>query len=480
MENINKDIVKLSITRILTTLISTITSMLLARYRSLEEYGTYSQMLVVINLFTSLILLGLPNSINFFLSRSDCDYDRKKFINVYYTLSTILSIILGISLTLSVNIIVKYFKNTLIKSFLYFLALYPWTKIIIGSIENVLVVYKRTKLLFVIKIAHNIIVLILVLLIQYFSIKFSIYMIIFMVIEICFMILDYYIVKHVTGTLKFCIDKQLIKKIFAFSIPIGIASIIGTLNIELDKLLIGKYFSTEYLAIYSACSNELPFNIISSSITSVALPLMIKYIKNGEYEKSIDKWKNTIVVSFSIIVFFSIGMFVFSKDVIRFLYSEKYIEGDKVFKIYSLVLLTRCTYFGMILNSMGKTKFIMISSIITLFINFCLNYLFYYIFGFSGPAYATLFASIIMCLLQLSATSKCINISLKKIFPWDKLLYLLLINVILGFMFYNIKNILSAHFAFNTVIESIFLGMIWGIIYILIVGNKIIKLFKEI
>ena len=110
--------------------------MLLARFRTLEEYGTYSQMLLVINLFASIFMLGLPNSINFFLARAENQDEQRKFLSVYYTASTALSILLGVALVCAVPLIEGYFKNPAIRSFAYFLAIYPWANVISSSIAN--------------------------------------------------------------------------------------------------------------------------------------------------------------------------------------------------------------------------------------------------------------------------------------------------------------------------------------------------------
>ena len=67
MLSVGKKSLILTITKIITLLVSLIVSMLLSRYATLEEYGTYSQLLIAVNLFTSIFMLGLPNSTNYFL-----------------------------------------------------------------------------------------------------------------------------------------------------------------------------------------------------------------------------------------------------------------------------------------------------------------------------------------------------------------------------------------------------------------------------
>ena len=69
--SLGKETVLLTFSKMATLAISTLTSMMLARFRSFEEYGTYSQLTLVISLFTAIFMLGLPNSINYFLARAN-------------------------------------------------------------------------------------------------------------------------------------------------------------------------------------------------------------------------------------------------------------------------------------------------------------------------------------------------------------------------------------------------------------------------
>ena len=86
------DAVKLSVSKIIANGLMLVSAMLLARIRTLEENGTYSQLMLVINLAASIFMMGLPNSINFFLAKAERKEDQNYFLSVYYTLSTLLSL----------------------------------------------------------------------------------------------------------------------------------------------------------------------------------------------------------------------------------------------------------------------------------------------------------------------------------------------------------------------------------------------------
>lgn len=471
--HIGKKAANITFSKFVVMFISLISGMLLSRFRSLTEYGTYSQIQTIMNLATTIIMMGLPNSLNYFLAKAETEEERIIFLSNYYSLSTILSLIIGAVLVTITPLLITIFDNSLINSFIYFLAFFPWTKIICASIENVLIIYNKTKLIIFFRISNSLCLLGIILLVQVMSWTFNIYMFLYLVIEVIFTLLTYLIVKNLVSRIKFLIKPMLIKQIFAFSIPIGLASMIGTINIELDKIVIGSMLGTKELAVYTNASKELPVTIIASSITAVLLPQMVKFLHVNKVEKAVELWKSAVTISFSIICFLSFACFVFAPEVITILYSKKYLSGVDVFRIYCIVLLLKCTYFGMLLNAVGKTRFILYSSICSLILNLIFNYIFFYLFGFIGPALATFASTLIMQLFQLFYSAKVCKISFRKIFPWKNCFLLILLNIFIGIFFYILNNYLINYI--NSILSSIILGIMWTIILLIILYKPLMK-----
>ena len=472
--------VRLTFSKIITLIITMATTMLLSRFRTLEEYGTYSQILLVINLFTSLLMLGLPNSINYFLARAETQYERQRFLSVYYTLSTIISIVIGIVLVLATPIIESYFHNPLIGKFYYFLALYPWASIITSSIENVLVVFKKTDFLMIYRFIVSTITLGTVLIVQWGGWGFSGYMILFVIIHCLFAISVYTIVSFNCGGLKLSINLPLIRRIFEFSIPIGLATVIGTLNTEIDKLLIGYLMDTEQMSIYTNAARELPLTIVAGSITAVLLPQLTRMVKNNNTEDAIKLWSYSTEISFIAMSVLVAGIFTFAEDVMCILYSEKYLPGVSVFRMYTLNLLLRVTYFGIVLNAFGETKKIFYCSVFSLALNSALNPLMYYFFGMIGPAAATFLALLIIVLLQLKMTSNITEIPYSRVFPWKECGLVLSVNIGLSILFKVVKQILPIDQVFGETIESIILGLIWAGGYFFIMKKRLFYLWHKL
>lgn len=467
-QSIASDAVKLTASKIITLTISMINAVILSHFRTLEEYGTYSQLLMVINLASTIFMVGLPNSINFFLARAENDDEKQRFLSVYYTLTTVLGLITGLILVLSTSLIMKYFDNSLIKNFMYVFAIFPWVQIVLSSIDNIFIVYHKSSNLMLFRILNSILLLLTIIIVEIFHWNFKIYMLLFIIVESILAFSVYVIVRNLVGKIAVSFDKSLIKKILKFTVPLGLASVVGTLSVELDKLLIGRFFDTEELAIYANAAREMPVTIIASSLTAVLMPKLVYLLKKNKTEEAITLWGNATALSYIFICFIATGLFVYAPQVISLLYSDKYVPGVPVFRVYTIVLLLRCTYFGMILNSIGKTKLILYSSLASLGLNVVLNYLFYRIFGYIGPAIATFVSIAIVAFYQLVVTSKSINIPLWSMFPWYKLTAITLINIFMGLIFAIVKEFISLELYTSDIIESLILGFIWGIMYILI------------
>jgi len=477
-QSIAKDALVLTGSKIITLIISMITVMLLSHFLTLEEYGTYSQILLVVNLVTTFILFGLPSSINYFLGRAENEIDKRDFLSTYFTLSLVVSFISGLILVLCVNYISNYFSNPLIKNFLFVLAVYPWSKIFLSCIDYICICYKKVTSLMVFRITNSFSLLIIIFIVEEYNLSFSIYMFLYIIVQSIFTIIIFLLVKSIAGNIKlFRLDLILVKKILKFAGPVGLATAVGVISIELDKLVIGWFFTTEELAIYTNASRELPITVISSSMVAVVMPKLVSLLKNNKKNEAISLWGSTTSISYIIICFFATIFWVFAEDIIVLLYSDKFLPGSDVFRVYTLVLLLRVTYFGIILNSIGKTKFIFYSSIASLIMNMLLNYPFYLVFGFLGPAIATVCSIFLVQIIQLIITSYVTGIKFKYIFPWKNVLFITTVNISFGLIFYYINSHLDNEKYIEEFLNFIMLSVVWGGLYFGLMFNRMKKLW---
>lgn len=463
------DALVLTLSNFTVSLLGVVTSMLLSRFRTLTEYGTYSQIIMVTDLVSTILLLGLPGCVNYFIARADTEEEKQKFLTMYLTLSTAITFVIAICLFFATPLIIQYFNNPYISTFAYIFAIYPWASIMLNSLGNVCIVYGRAKRLVVFNIVHSLTTLSLLLLAKALNIGFYEYTLLYIGSMLFFAVFGVLWMRKMSGGLQFSADFNLVKTIFAFSIPLGLASSVGTLNAELDKLIIGKFFTTDEYAIFANAAKQLPVTMLASSLTAVLMPKLVRLLKDDRREETVCLWGNSINISLCFMCLIVGGFVVFAPDVMSLFYSEKYVtpEGVAVFRIYSIILLFRATYWGIVLNATGRTKLIFISSLLTLLFNCIGNIGFYYAFGFIGPALSTLVVTVLMGAFQLVLTSKQLQISMKHMFPWGSILKMLATTSIVGAIFWGIKYFVLGDFVRSiSILISIGLGVAWLLTHI--------------
>ncbi len=468
MKKIGKSAMVLMSSKISVYMISLISIMLLSRFRSLEEYGTYSQVLLIVSVGLSLAAVGLPNSINYFYVTANSIEEKNKFLRFYFTLVTIMSLVMGIILMISLPTLSKVMNNELLNEYAYMLLLLPWTQIIISSASNLWIAQNKLSKIFVFTLILNSCTLLSIILTEMLNKDFSFYMRLYLIVQAGFSTYVYFDLNREAGSIIPTLDKTLLKTVLVYSIPLGIGSMLGTLKTETDKIMISYFTTAEEYAIYANAAKELPFTIISTAIIAVLLPEMIRLFKNKENKNAIKIWKESISFTIWMMYFIATVIIVFADQVLIFLYSEKYIEGVQIFRIYTALLFVRVTYYGMVLNAIAKTKELMIIAGVVLILNVICNVIFYYVFGYIGPAISTLIITMISAMLILKVTASNINDKISKIFPWKDAGKILIINCIFAIIFMHIKKFGSIEVHIGEFAEFILLAIIWGVMYFVV------------
>lgn len=465
----------LTVSKMVNLLITMATSMLLSRFRSLEEYGTFSELSLVLNLLTTFCLLGIPNAINYFLPRVDNDKERENFLDTFFSLNTILSIVAGIVMAAAMPIMVWYFKNQGIYGFYYFAIIMPWAKITIQERANLLVASHKTKTLIAHTFLNSIFLLGIILFTQLIHQNFQFYMYLYVGVEVLFGILVYWEVAKISGKLRFHIDRTLCKQILVFAVPIGLSDMVSTISREVDKLMIGGFLDTESLAIYTNAAREISLTVISTSFIAVLMPKLSRMVKEKRIEEAVEAWKDTTSFTYIFMCFGVAALVTFAPQVMTILYSEKYLPGTGVFRIYALILLWRTAYFGTMLSLHGETKKILACSISSMLLNVVFNCVLYKLMGFTGPAWSTFLSIGIVNILQLKFSAKITGIPVSRLFPWFDLLKISCVNAVCGLAIYFGMKAFSVGTNTKGCITAVIIGAVWMALYLGVIMRKRIK-----
>lgn len=409
--------------QIMTTAIGLVVTKLLSVKFSLLDYGTYSQALLVTSTASSISILGLTNATNYFYNKFE-DKDKKHtYVSTIFTIQYIAGLLCALIIVIFRNQIAGYFGNDRLNSILLFVAFTPLFQNLIAMFQVLFVSIGKAKILAVRNLIVAIIRLITVVIACYVIQDIVTVLIVVLVLDILQYFYFYFVFDRYDQRLKIKDSKfNFVSEIFKFSIPMSIFVMTNSLSRDIDKYVVSLFSNTESLAIYSNAAKLLPFDMLTSSIITVLIPIVTRFINSNKHKEARDAFVIYLRLGFILTCTFVGGAISLAKYLMLFLYDEKYLAGISIFIIYLFIDMIRFANVTTILSGAGKTAILMRISIATLIANAILNVIAYKLIGMLGPAVVTLVLTIIMTIMMLHYGSKEIHCRIIDLFEWREIL----------------------------------------------------------
>jgi O-antigen/teichoic acid export membrane protein len=388
----------------------------LARILTQADYGTYRQLFMIYTLMFSIFMIGLPQSVYYFIPKSDPE-TQKKFLRQTLDIFTILGLACSIILLVFRFGAGQVFHNPHLPKVLLIYTFYPFFMFVSQLYYFTMIGLQQTRKAAVFMIFTVVCDFVLVLGTALLTRNLNL-----VVAGLVFSVLIQWIYARIklnpySGKGKpFNFDRELVKAQLAFSLPIGISSIIMVISSQLDKLIISSYFSPEQFAVFSIGAAELPFIwIISNSVNAVILPEM----NNRNYDrKSISELYRGAVRKNALLIFpLMTFCFVFAPHIIQILYSDKYLAAVIFFRIYLLIMPLRIATYSILFQVFNKTRYIFSVNFATLIINVLLSLLLINLVGIKGPAISTVIVTYLTVILYLFLIRRKLDLRIRDLFP---------------------------------------------------------------
>lgn len=467
-------VLALSLGQTLTTILTLGTMIIFSRVLSKEDLATYRQTLLAYEFITPILTLGIPSAMYYFLTGNQ---KKKKLV-----LESILILIVSASafslfLYFGGNrFLARRFDNIELLETLKWFTLYPIYTFPSLSLIPALIIMERVKIATLYNIITNFLLATLIIITCYQTESYKIPLLVKIIFPIFSTPILFYLV---FGTLDDKWEMPLVKdmlQMIRFGAPLGLSATLATLSVHLDKVLVSSFATPEEFAIYSNGAIEIPLiGIITGSISSIIMVDMKKFCIEGRKEEAVELYKASALKTSFILFPAMIFLFLFAKDFMVLLFSEKYSQSFLAFRIYLLLIPIRIMSYGSAMTILGKSKEILLRSIIDLGLNFILSLFFVKLFGYYGPAWATIVT--IYCWhvpFNIYSISKGFETRIKNLISYKKLLLNFLIAIFSGIvtsLIYMFKLEILARFLIG--------GVFFSIIYIMLSYIFILE-FKEI
>ena len=470
------DGILLTAVKFVTILLGLAITRLLSEHLSAYDYGTYAQILLMVSTVSSLTILGMMDGVNYFYSSCADPEKREKYLSTIFCLQSVVSAVAG-AVVMALPLLTA-FENPEVKRLLVFAAALPFFQNIISMLQILLVCVGRAKLLAIRNLLISLVRLLVVVIVVMGSKNILLIFLTTLTLDLLQILLFVLILRKNKLHLG-KVSLRLAGEILRYCIPMGLFIMINTLNRDLDKYLILWMTDTETLAMYANASKVLPFDVIMSSFCTVLLPKITARIAAGEKEQAAKLYRLFLRIAYIPTTVLCCAVLAASPQVMKLLYSEKYLNGLPIFCIYILVDLLRFTNITLILSAAGKTMKLFLLGLGTLAANFCLNFLLYALLGIIGPAHATLAVTLISGLLILHFGAKELDTTLPKLFDGKHLLLFFGENALALPLFYLLGQWLQ-NLGLNYVAVLAVVCGLYCIGMLLLQGKGLLQILKQI
>ena len=407
--------------------------MVFARELSVKDYGTYLQTFLAYDFAVPLLTAGLPSALFYFLPKSD---NRQKGVVLDNLILLLLAGTIFSSFLLlgGTDLLARRFDNPDLAKTLPWMVFYPLYTFPALLASAVWVTKNKVKLNAKFNVARGLTLATLLIIAAFISKGFMAPTLVRIFLPLAFLpVILYLVFKEVPGAWDFPRFSSM-WTMAKFSIPLGIATVFGTLTIQLASLVVSMLTSPEEFAIYANGAKEVPvIGIVTGSISVVIMADMAKKIKEGDIKSALDLFQKSATVSASFLLPIMTFLFIYAEQFIQLLYSNKYAESVLPFRIYLFMLPVRIVFYGSAFIAFGKTKAVLYRSIISLILTAVFAYLMTQWIGYVGAAIATVAISYIWAIpYNLVVLAKEFESKPFSVIPFKEVGLILLIAIIAG------------------------------------------------
>ena len=187
-------------------------------------------------------------------------------------------------------------------------------------------------------------------------------------VMVLFHVYSTYFTKEISGT-------SYLKEQLTYGIPVGLTAMVYVINVNIDKYLVGLFFSSSVFAVYYLGSLWAPiFGWITQSAAQVVTPLMSKAHKEGKLLEIKDLYRSSISKLAFVFLPATILLIFIAEPLIVTLFTETYSDSVPIFMIYLILLPTYALNLRWILMASGQTKFLLKLALSMSIINIILSY----------------------------------------------------------------------------------------------------------
>ncbi|TQV87188.1 oligosaccharide flippase family protein [Aliikangiella coralliicola] len=418
-------------------------SIILARYFTKADYGTYLHVQLIANVAIWSLLLGIPHSIYYFLPKT---HEKRRFVMTTLSLMLVIATIVSLAILVNMDNLSALLGNPNLQNLAIIMACLVFFQIPLSIFEPLMITSKKVSTFVNFDFAFNV---------AFFMVVLTPVSLGYSVTEILNWVVWFHCIQFITITLV-CFytgigysnqkanqsdlqngettpgnDAYSIQEQFKYSLPIGGSLSVAEVSRYADKIIVSNQFSPDDYAVYTRGAMDIPLiSIIANTLDNLLMPKFIDAYRNNNMRELVEVWHSAMRMMAAFIYPACLFLIFVAPLLIPALFSDKYIASTVIFQIYTVRLLTRISTFNVIYRAIGKTQAMFWLSIASLLVNIVLTYICIQLYGVNGAAVACVLLTLLYQGCSLKIITGYLNIEINQVLPWRSLVITLIASTV--------------------------------------------------
>lgn len=242
-------------------------------------------------------------------------------------------------------------------------------------------------------------------------------------------LLAYFIARY-CGIRLFPLDRQQFCEQLRYGIPFGVATLLFNMRKQAEQWIVATLFSSAVFGIFSVVTTLLmPFEVLRGVLANLLLPKMSSLHSLGNYEELLRLNNQGNVIISAIMFPAMVALFAFSDEVIQFLFTQEYVSGSPVLRIYliqtliSVEITTLLYVFDQGSSNMRYEALILPFAVASSLVG--VRY-----FGLPGATIGSVLATFVVYAFFLTRLSRVMSVPIARLQDWKNLGRVLGISVV--------------------------------------------------
>ena len=372
----------------LTRCVGLISAAVLSRVFDLEQYGTYRQVFLAIDVVMPLLVLGMPQSLYYFLPGEEEAPRRVLCENLLLLFAG--GGIFTAFLALGGNqVLARSFSNPQLTTALLVFAAYPLFAMPRKSVSACLMARDRPTEVALFNVGSKVLVVAAVLTaaLVYRSVVAVLLGMLFAVALNLLGALGLMFKACPGPTWKPTLSG--VKAQLKFAIPLGIGGVVGGLAAQFGQVVVSAMCTTDEYAIYANGAVQVPMiGMIAGSVTAVITPDLARHWKGGEKAQLLRLWQSALIKCSALLIPIMVFLMITAEDVMQVVFSAKYAQSALPFRILLLLVPLRGASYTAVFLATNRGYLLLIRTVLNVIVVVTVTVCFVAFFGAWGAAAA--------------------------------------------------------------------------------------------